>query len=123
MQNNPYESLFKPKFNIGEIVSIVVLIIGIISCIVALFIKSLYFLIPLGIGVICIGYFFIRKLIVSAPKKEKEYVQVCEKIVDDPMKVMSYCPSCNRKIRLANKKGEHGVKCPMCLNKYKVRIK
>ena len=78
---------------------------------------------PLIIGIVLIGYYFIRKLIINAPKKEVEKIQVCEKISDDPLKVMSICPSCNRKIRLPNKKGEHGVKCPMCLNKYKVRIK
>lgn len=127
---NPYESLIKPHIDIKKTVFTVCLVIGCILAFISLFLEFPAYLWTLIIGLILIVSYFIYTLLskkgYSKPKVKKAKepkIQVCKKIKEDKTKVLSTCPSCNRTIRLPNKKGKHGVTCPICKKFYEVKIK
>lgn len=128
--NNPYESLFKPRIDIKKTISIVCLVIGCILAFISLFLDFPIYLWTLCIGGLLIIYYFLYSYLskkgpsnAKVKKAPKDKIQVCKKIKEDNTKVLSTCPSCNRTIRLPNKKGKHGVTCPICKKFYEVKIK
>ena len=130
--NNPYESLFKPRIDVKKTIATVLLVLGCILGFISLFLDYPAYLYTLGIGASFIIYYIVYTLIsnnsksspkvkVNKPKKIK--VQVCKNIPEDDSRVLSTCPHCNRTIRLPNKKGKHGVDCPICKKHYEVKIR
>ena len=134
MEFEDYLNAFK-RIDKLLIASYICLAVGAIICFVAIFIPY-----PAFVYLLCIGFlfilFFLIYMIVRFIKKKYGYRFVknvkakpvkiktvrAKKIKDDKQHVLCKCPSCDKKIRLPNKKGVHGVKCPICKNDFKIKI-
>ena len=55
------------------------------------------------------------------PAKQKFRI-LKQRLRERKYRVYRKCPACHATIRLPKKKGKHGVKCPKCGNRFKVRI-
>ena len=62
------------------------------------------------------------KNLFTLKKKSKTGYQKSIKIDGDDTRVIVICPYCNKKIRVPNKKGKHGLKCPQCKKDFKVKF-
>ncbi len=133
MDINDYMKLMK-KPNYVLISSYASLVLGGILAFVSLFVGFPAFIYTLSIGLVFILYFLIyfiirkvrnreNKIKVKDVKEKKYKVQKPIKIDGDDSRIISICPACQKKIRLPNKKGLHDVTCPVCHQKYKIKIK
>lgn len=139
----------KKKRNGNDLISTIGYVIMGILMIVSLFIPYPYFFIPFGLGLLILGYCLFRVLSTNVEKRQYEVkslsykflklmrtdmsmydkprkiksLVIGEKIDNDEDHVLARCPYCDKKIRLPNKKGKHGVDCPNCHHHFKIKIK
>ncbi len=55
-------------------------------------------------------------------KIKRPFLRFFHKIRDRKTHVYRKCPNCKKVLRLRKVKGEHGVKCPICNNHFKINI-
>lgn len=132
MEYEDYLNAFK-RINKMEIITKVSLALGALIMFSAIFTKYPVFIYLLAIGGSFVLFFVIYELIKLIKKKfsyrfvvrakpVKVKVVKAKKIKEDKEHVIVICPNCNKKIRLPNKKGKHGVCCPICKTDFKVKI-
>lgn len=115
--------------------------IGIILCAVCIVLPTPVKYYFLAVGLLLIAYFIFRVFSTRFYRRQREnevflnIVRVplkifrigrktrkAEPISEDPEHVITRCPYCNKKIRLPNRRGRHGVCCPVCKRDFKVKI-
>lgn len=133
MEFNDYFNALK-RVNKMSIITKVSLAVGLITMFMGIFFKYPTFIYFLAIGGSLVLFFVIYELIMFLKKKygyrakpqRARPVKIktihVKKIKDDKEHVIAICPNCKKKIRLPNKKGNHGVCCPICKTDFRVKI-
>lgn len=141
-------SKFMNGRNGQDAIGYIALFFAAIFALVSIFIPFPYFFITLSISLIFVCYDLFRVLSknvykrrdevqglanylmkfknkdFSKPKvkQKKSRYQLVNKIDGDPEHVLTSCPHCQKRIRLKNVRGKHGVNCPNCHKDFKVNI-
>lgn len=132
MEFEDYMAALK-RVNKMSIITKVSLAVGALIMFSAIFTKFPVFVYLLSIGGSFVLFFLIYELVMLLKKKfgyryivRAKPVKIrtirVKKIKDDKEHVIAICPLCGKKIRLPNKKGKHGVCCPICKTDFRVKI-
>ncbi len=104
-----------------------------VSFIVYLFVQHFSLLIVNTILFIIFIFRFMSRNLYKRDKENQIYLKIINKIKqpflrffhkirDRKTHVYKKCPNCKKVLRLRKVKGEHGVKCPICNHRFKIKI-
>ena len=126
---NQFAGMF--KIDKIKIASQICAFIGCILLFVSLWIPYPIFIVTLVIGGGLVIFYFAYKMWTKRKtnksnnfvKIKKRKIQQCRRLENDNAHIIAICSSCNQKIRLPYKKGQHSVTCPICKEEFKVKVK
>ncbi len=105
----------------------------IVTFIVFLFVKHISLIIAATVFLIINIYRTFSKKLYVRQKENAIYIKIITAIIrpfkrffhrirDRKTHVYKKCPNCKKILKLRKVKGEHSVKCPVCSNRFKIKI-